>query len=88
MASFPLPVAVRVRLVSVVGAFDWLVHWTWRTGTLEAPGIWVELGGEAKPGVRRIRGGVATGVKVLVEVKEGVKVGVKVLVGGFVPVKV
>lgn len=81
----PVPEAVSLRLVMVVGALLWLYNWTCSMGA-KKKGICVELEGSAGPRDKWTKGGV--GIVVKVGVNNGDKVPVGVWVGVFVGVLV
>lgn len=98
VASLPVPDAVKVKLVTVAGALPRLVNCSCNTGTLVAPGTWLEPGLLAGPTLIWMVSGVGVPVgvtvRVFVGVEEGVfvkvevKVGLGVLVGVLVNVGV
>jgi len=71
-AGFPVPETVRVREVRVTVEALGFVSWICSTGTLEAPGGWLELAGGLGPCaatiVTSVGVGEAVGVAVLTKV--------------------
>ena len=76
--GFPVPLSVTVKLVKFTVVFPVLVKTTRMTGTLEAPGNWVELGGAGDPRLTWTVAGVMVEVGVTVNV--GLLVGVDVAI--------
>jgi hypothetical protein len=89
-ASFPVPLAVKVKELRLTGSPLVLLTANWATETASTPGSWIELSTDKGPKLTFKTGwvGVLVTVKVVVGVEVGVVVKVEVAVGVGVEVNV
>src|ERR1700722_12641297 len=85
-ASFPVPLAVKVKELRLTGSPLVLLTANWATETASTPGSWIELSTDKGPKLTFKTGwvGVLVTVKVVVGVEVGVVVKVEVAGGGGV----